>query len=135
MHAILRKTDMGGFPSQRLAALQQSEIRNMTRECERVGGINLGQGLGDLPTPALVREGAMEAIKAGKAAYTLPEGIVELREAIATKLLRDNGIYADPATDIVVTCGATGAFSAVLMGLFNPGDGVLLLGVIGRARW
>jgi Transposase DDE domain len=42
---------------------------------------------------------------------------MELRQAIAAKLSRDNGIQADPTTDIVVTGGATGAFTAALMGL------------------
>jgi aminotransferase len=107
--------------------MTQSEIRNMTRECERVGGINLGQGLGDLPTPPLVRDGAIEAIHDRRSTYSFPEGIVELREAIAEKLARDNGITADPRREIVVTVGATGAFAAALVGLLNPGDGVLLL--------
>ena len=118
---------MNGFISKRLATLKRSEIRNMTRECERVGGINLGQGLGDLATPPLVRDGAIQAIQDGKSTYSFPEGIPELREAIAAKLLHDNGIHADPDTDIVVTLGATGAFAAALLGLLNPGEGVLLL--------
>lgn len=39
----------------RIANLRPSDIRLMTKECERLGGINLGQGLGDLPTPPLVK--------------------------------------------------------------------------------
>lgn len=112
--------------SQRLAGMTQSEIRNMTRECERVGGINLGQGLGDLPTPPLVREGAIAAIQALKAQYSFPEGIVELRKLIAAKLERDNGIKADPTSEIAVTVGSSGAFACAIMALLNPGDGVLL---------
>ena len=117
---------MTQFLSTRIAGFQQSEIRNMTRECERVGGINLGQGLGDLPAPAAVQDGAIAAIRANRSQYALPEGISELREAIAAKLQRDNGITADPQTEIVVTSGTTGAFAAVLQALLNPGDGVLL---------
>ena len=45
--------------SHRLADLAQSEIRAMTRACHAAGGINLGQGVCDLPTPTLVREGAL----------------------------------------------------------------------------
>jgi aminotransferase len=99
----------------------------MTRECDRFGGINLGQGLGDMPTPPLVAEGAKAAIDAGKAQYTYPEGTVELRRAIAEKLARDNGITADPMSEIVVTVGSSGAFTCALNALLDPGDGILLM--------
>jgi aminotransferase len=112
--------------SRRLQGLVQSDIRRMTRECERVNGINLGQGICDLPTPPLVRDGAIAAIQAGKSTYTHPEGALELRRAIATKLARDNGLSADPLTEIVVTVGASGAFAAAIHALLDPGDGILL---------
>ena len=112
--------------SARLRDLVQSDIRRMTRECERVGGINLGQGICDLPTPPLVREGAIAAIRARKSTYSHPEGAPELRRAIARKLAERNGIAADPATEIVVTVGATGAFAAAVLALLDPGDGILL---------
>jgi aminotransferase len=98
----------------------------MTRECERVKGINLGQGICDLPTPPLVRDGAVAAIDAHKSTYSHPEGALELRQAIAEKLARDNGIRADPKSEIVVTVGATGAFTAAIHALLDPGDGILL---------
>lgn len=117
---------MREFLCDRLRGLGQSEIRNMTRECERVGGINLGQGLGDLPTPPLVRDGAIQAIQDRKATYSFPEGIVELRRAIADKLARDNGIQADPLREIVVTVGSSGGYACAIMALLNPGDGIVL---------
>lgn len=117
---------MSNFLSNRLRSMTQSEIRNMTRECERVGGINLGQGLGDLPTPPLVRDGAIRAIEERRSTYSFPEGIAELRELIAAKLQCDNGIQADPKSDIVVTVGSSGGFACALMGLLNPGDGIVL---------
>jgi aminotransferase len=110
----------------RIANLQQSPIRAMTQACERVNGINLGQGLGDLPPPAPVRQGAISAIEQNISTYTPSQGLPELRRAIARKLSRDNGIQTDPETGIVVTNGATGAFAATLLALLNPGDGVLL---------
>lgn len=112
--------------ARRIQGLVQSDIRRMTRECERVGGINLGQGICDLPTPPLVREGAIAAIRAQKSTYSYPEGAPELRAAIAAKLERVNGIRADPATEIVVTVGATGAFASTIHALLDPGDGILL---------
>ncbi len=117
---------MAHFLADRLAGLVQSDIRRMTRECVRVDGINLGQGICDLPTPPLVRDGAIDAILAQKSTYSYPEGALELREVIAEKLARDNDLKADPLTDIVVTIGATGAFAATLMALLNPGDGIII---------
>lgn len=113
--------------ARRLGTLVQSDIRRMTRECERVGGINLGQGVCDLPTPPLVRDGAIEAIRARKSTYSYPEGTLELREVIARKLAERNGIRADPRSEIVVTVGATGAFTCALHALLDPGDGLLVL--------
>src|SRR6476661_8431306 len=109
--------------SRRLQGLVQSDIRRMTRECERVGGLNLGQGICDLPTPDLVREGAIAAIRENRSIYSFPEGQRELREAIARKLERDNGLKADPASEICVTVGASGAFTCALHALLDPGDG------------
>src|SRR6266404_5178825 len=113
--------------ARRLQDLAQSEIRRMTRECERVRGINLGQGICDLPTPPLVRDGAIAAIRENRSTYSFAEGARELREAIARKLERDNGLRADPASEICVTVGASGAFAASINALLDPGDGVLLL--------
>ena len=113
--------------SRRLQGLVQSDIRRMTRECERVQGINLGQGICDLPTPPLVRDGAIAAIREQKSTYSLPEGARELREVIARKLARDNGLTADPATEICVTVGASGAFACAIHALLDSGDGLLLL--------
>lgn len=112
--------------ARRLQGLAQSEIRRMTRECERVGGLNLGQGICDLPTPPLVRDGAIAAIQAQQSTYSFAEGARELREAIARKLERDNGIKADPVSEICVTLGATGAFACAINALLDPGDGILL---------
>ena len=112
--------------ARRLSDLAQSDIRRMTRECERVGGINLGQGICDLPTPELVREGAIKAIRENKSIYSFAEGERALRDAIAKKLERDNGIKADPASEICVTVGASGAYACAIHALLDPGDGILL---------
>ncbi len=117
---------MRPFLSRRLSGLVQSDIRSMTRECDRVGGINLGQGLCELPTPSIVRAGAARAIDEGRNAYSYPEGVPELREAIAKKLEREHGLSFDPASEVVVTVGASGAFAATVTALLDPGDGLLL---------
>src|SRR5258708_19674286 len=113
--------------ARRFPDLAESDIGRMTRECERVQGINLGQGICDLPTPQLVREGAIQAIRENRSTYSFAEGARELREAIARKLRRDNGIAADAAAEICVTVGASGAYAAAIHALLDPGDGILLL--------
>lgn len=117
---------MRQFRSMRFEGLVQSDIRRMTRECEKLDGINLAQGNSDMPTPPIVLEAAIKAIRAQKNTYTLPEGVAELRNAIAEKLRNHNGIEADPNSEIVLTVGATGGFATTLMALLNPGDGILM---------
>lgn len=112
--------------SDRLRGLVQSDIRRMSRECERVGGINLGQGICDLPTIPELVEGACDAIASSKATYSKFEGIDLLRERIAAKIERFNGFRVDPATEIVVTVGSTGGFAAAALATLNPGDEVIL---------
>ncbi len=111
--------------SRRFGSLVQSDIRRMTRECDRLGGINMGQGICDLPTPLPVAEGAIEAIRQNRAVYSPYEGIAPLRKQIA-RVLGADGLEVDPDREIVVTIGATGAFAAALVSLLDPGDEILL---------
>src|SRR5271167_2194472 len=104
----------------------QSTIRTMSVECEKVGGVNLAQGVCDTEVPAIVRQAAENAIEAGYNQYTRADGIAPLREAIAKKLLRQNGITADPETEVLVTSGVTGGFDSTCRALLNPGDEVIL---------
>ena len=106
--------------------LVQSEIRAMTVECDRVGGVNLAQGVCDTELPASVAEGAIQAIQDGYNIYTRLDGIAPLREAIAEKLKRDNHLTVDPNSEVLVTSGATAGFYAALMALLDPGDEVVL---------
>jgi aminotransferase len=112
--------------SDRLKGLVQSDIRRMSRECERVSGINLGQGICDLPTIPELVEGACDAIASSKATYSKFEGIDLLRERIARKMERFNGLRFDPMKEIVVTVGSTGGFATAAMATLNAGDEVIL---------
>src|SRR2546428_10747393 len=118
--------------SDRLRGLVQSDIRRMSRECERVGGINLGQGICDLPTIPELVEGACDAIASSKATYSKFEGIDVLRERIARKMAHYNGVPCDPATQVVVTVGSSGGVAAAARGArharaesipFSPSNG------------
>src|SRR5579871_6647661 len=104
----------------------QSEIRAMTTECDRIGGINLAQGVCDTPVPAPVEAEAHAAIKAGYNIYTRLDGIMRLRNAISAKQKRDYGLSYDAETEVLVASGATGGLHAAAMALLNPGDEVLL---------
>jgi len=112
--------------SQRAARTVQSEIRTMSIECEKVKGINLAQGVCDTEVPEVVREGAKQAIDSGTNSYTRAEGLVSIRQAIAEKMRRFNGIECDPDTEVIVHSGSTGSFYASCLALLNPGDEVIL---------
>ena len=104
----------------------QSEIRAMTTECDRIGGINLAQGVCDTPIPAVVEEAAHQAIRDGYNIYTRCDGMARLREAIAAKQKRDYGLEYDAEREVMVASGATGGLHTAIMTLLNPGDEVVL---------
>ncbi len=122
MRAVAEKLRL----SQIAPGLVQSEIRAMTVECDRVGGVNLAQGVCDTELPAPVAAGAVEAIAQGHNIYTRADGIASLRSAISARLARHNGIEANPEKEIIVTSGATAGFQAACLALFDPGDEVIL---------
>ena len=104
----------------------QSEIRNMSIECDRMGGINLSQGVCDTEIPASVRRAAQEAIESGVNTYTHYAGFSELREAIALKQKQFTGMDVNPETEIIVSSGSTGALYCACLSLLNPGDEVII---------
>jgi aminotransferase len=110
----------------RCGIVTQSEIRQMSIECEKVDGINMSQGVCEMPVPRIVADGAREAINAGLNSYTRYDGIRELRTAIAKKSKDYNGITADPDSEIIVSGGSTGAFYSACLALLDPGDEVIL---------
>ena len=112
--------------SKRRPLVSQSEIRNMTLECARVSGVNLAQGVCDLPVPEPVIRGAEEAMRAGANIYTRFDGLARLREAVAAKQRRFTGMEVDPNGQVVVSAGATGAFYSACLALLDEGDEVLV---------
>jgi len=112
--------------SQLAPATIQSEIRAMTLECDRIGGINLAQGICDTPVPVAVIEGAIQAIREGQNIYTRLDGIARLRNAISAKQKRDYRLDYDPESEVLVSSGATAGLHAAAMALLNPGDEVLI---------
>jgi len=112
--------------SKRHEWVMQSEIRNMSIECDKIGGINLSQGVCDTEVPVVVRRAAQEAMDKGLNIYTRYNGIDELRAAIASKQRLFTGMDIDPDREVVVSSGATGALYCACLALLNPGDEVIL---------
>ncbi len=116
--------------SMKLAArareLRQSEIRAMTIRAVECGGVNLSQGLCELPTPDEVKAAACRAIEQDCNTYAPLNGISDLRAKIAARIKKFNGIEADPDTQVTVASGATGAYTTALMSLLEPGERVLI---------
>ncbi len=115
-----------GQRSRRVAFLEQSQIRGMTAKCREVGGINLGQGICPLPSPPELLKAASKAVSDDKSIYSKYSGVSELREAVAAKLKRYNGLQIDADRELVTTVGSAGAFCCTLQGLFNPGDEIIV---------
>jgi aminotransferase len=109
-----------------MAGLAHSEIRAMTQACVQAKGLNMAQGVCDTPVPPMVLRAAAQAMEQGKNVYSRFDGLPELRQAIAKKLVQYNGIVADPETDVTVSAGATGAFHCACLALLDPGDEVVL---------
>ena len=89
--------------------------------------LNLGQGYPDDAPPAVVAEAAVEAIRGGANQYPPGAGVAALREAVAAHQAAWYGLDWDPATEVLVTTGATEALAATILALVEPGDEVLTL--------
>jgi len=108
----------------RVEAISISGIREVF-EAAGDDAINLGLGQPDFPTPEGARQGAVDAIEAGKAdAYTSNKGIEPLREAIAAKHERDQGVDVDPG-DIIATAGGSEALHLALEAHVDQGEEVI----------
>lgn len=84
------------------------------------------RGEPDFDTPAHIVDAATAAMKSGRTRYPDNRGEKRLRDAIAVKLARDNGLVYDPDSEILVTTGATLGIHAALTALVDEGDEVLL---------
>lgn len=118
--------DYGRMISEETKAMQPPALRQITLEVQKINGVNLGQGTCQLPPPPYIIEEAHKAALEGINRYTNPRGLLSLREAVARKLSIHNGLVADPETEVLISCGATGAFEAVCATLINPGDEVAI---------
>ncbi|MEX0746825.1 MAG: pyridoxal phosphate-dependent aminotransferase [Rhodothermales bacterium] len=112
--------------SRRTLNLVQSDIRAITGMVNAVNGINLGQGICDMPAPDVVKHAAQIAIDEDRSIYTGYSGIPPLRTAILEKARIFNSLPAESVEDVMVSVGSTGAFVSAIFGLLDPGDEAVL---------
>src|SRR5690606_22792549 len=102
-------------------------FEEMSRLAIAHGAVNLGQGFSDVDGPEDVRARAAEAVLAGPNQYPPMMGLPALREAVAANWRRFHGLEVDPASEVLVTSGATEALSDAIAALIEPGDEMVLI--------
>ena len=119
-----------GFIADSLTRIKPSPtiaVTSKARELKAAGRdvIGLGAGEPDFDTPDNIKAAAIRAIEAGKTKYTDVDGIAELKQAVAAKFKRENGLDYKPSQVSVGTGGKQVLYNALLATL-NPGDEVVI---------
>lgn len=99
----------------------------MSALARELGAINLAQGFPDYDPPERLKELVAHHVAAGHNQYAHMAGVLELREAVADKLLASYERKLDPESEITITLGATEAIFSAISALVHPGDEVILL--------
>ena len=113
--------------NQRLAPFGESIFSTMSRLALEHSAVNLGQGFPDFDGPDFVKDAGKRAIDGGFGQYARAFGLADTNRAIARYTQLRCGFLADCECEVTVTAGCTEAIAAVLLGLLNPGDEVVLL--------
>lgn len=118
-------------PSANVAELRESATIAVSARAKALKAagrsvIDLGAGEPDFPTPEYVMKAASAALSAGATRYTQVEGILPLREAIASRAGRIRGSETIGTDQIVVTAGTKQALFNACFSLFGAGDEVLV---------
>ncbi len=116
--------------SRRVASLAQSQTLAMSQKsaelkAQGVDMINLSVGEPDFNTPDFIKAAACKAVEENYSRYTPVPGYMSLREAIAGKLKRENGLDFRPDR-IVVSGGAKQSLCNVILSTIDPGDEVII---------
>ncbi len=107
--------------------IQISGIRKFFNEVTQFpNAISLTLGQPDFPTPMHVKEAAIRAIHNNQTVYSHNAGYLELREAASSFLQEKYALTYDPASEIIVTAGASEAIDITLRTILSEGDDVLL---------
>jgi aminotransferase len=111
--------------SEKAERFTESVIREMTRQAQLHGAINLAQGFPDFPAPAELKRAAQQAIENDVNQYAITWGAKSLRQAIARQAKAWQRMEVDPEKNITVCCGSTEAMIASLLAVTNPGDEIV----------
>jgi aspartate aminotransferase len=114
-----RVQQIGASPTLRISA-KAARMR-----ADGVDVLDFSAGQPDFPTPETVKDAGKRAIDENRTRYTANEGLLELRQAIADKLKRDNDLEYEPS-QIVVSPGAKASLYFAMQALVDPGDEVLI---------
>lgn len=110
-----------------IAAIQPSDILAFNAEIANIPGIvRLTLGEPDFNTPEHVKQVAIESIEADESHYAPSNGTLALRTAAAEFLAAKYDVHYDPASEVIITAGATGGVYTALTSILNPGDEVLI---------
>lgn len=110
-----------------IAAIQPSDILAFNAEIANIPGIvRLTLGEPDFNTPEHVKQVAIESIEADESHYAPSNGTLALRTAAAEFLAAKYDVHYDPASEVIITAGATGGIYTALTSILNPGDEVLI---------
>jgi aspartate/methionine/tyrosine aminotransferase len=114
--------------SRKAESFTESVIREMNRVAVAHGAVSLAQGFPDFACPPELKRAVTEAVEADINQYAVTWGSKPLRDAIAESTTRHfPGFGAiDPDTQVTVTCGATEAMIAAMLGLLDPRDEVVI---------
>ncbi len=112
--------------SRKASSFTESVIREMTRQANLHGAVNLSQGFPDFPAPADIKRAACEAIEADINQYAITWGAKRFRDAIAAKTKWHLGLDIDPDREVVVTCGSTESMIATMLAVIDPGEEVIV---------
>jgi aminotransferase len=113
--------------SERVLAVPPSGLRRFIDSLATMTDvISLGVGEPDFDTPRSIVEAGVESLREGRTHYTSNYGTVELRRALARHLERLYGVRYDPATELLITVGASEAVDLALRATCDPGDEVIL---------
>lgn len=110
-----------------IAAIQPFDILAFNAEIANIPGIvRLTLGEPDFNTPEHVKQAAIESIEADESHYAPSNGTLALRTAAAEFLAAKYDVHYDPASEVIITAGATGGIYTALTSILNPGDEVLI---------
>ncbi len=112
--------------SRKAASFSESVIREMTREAQKYGAVNLGQGFPDFAAPEDIKRAAQAAIGEDRNQYAITWGTKDFRDQIVKKTKWFLDLDVDAEREITVTCGSTEGMIAAMMATVDAGEEVVV---------